>query len=147
MTRNQKMRECKEFFWILSDLLSNSYEIIGSCNKDESKYLIPKGTLHDLTYYSKPALSFRISDHWNWYAALYKCEEEHYIQCYTKDMPWTRKREREGMPSRPVLGTSVCVLGGDGQYHVVYGEKFDRKTKTWSWLESDPADIAEMVAA
>ena len=147
MTRKQKMRECKEFFAILRDILHEKYEVVPSCNCDESRYLIPKGTISEITYHSKPALSFRLSDHWNWYAALYKCKDEHYIQCYTRDMPWTRKREKEGMASKPRLGTTVCVMGGDGQYHVVFGERFNRKTKAWEWIESDPADIAEMVMA
>ena len=147
MTRSNKTYACKEFFETLSKILNDSYEVVASCNRDISEYLIPKGTMSELTYYSKPALSFRFSDHWNWYAALYKCDKEHYIQCFTKDMPWTRPREREGMPSKPREGTTVCVMGGDGQYHVVFGEKFNRKTKKWEWIESDPADIAEMVMA
>lgn len=147
MTRNQKTHEYKEFFMVLSSILEKTHMVVSSCNRDLSQYLIPKGTLSQLTYHSKPDLSFRISDHWNWYAALYKCEDEHYIQCYTQDMPWTRRREREGMASKPVLGTSVCVMGGDGKYHVVYGEVFDRKSKKWGWLETDPADVAEMIGA
>lgn len=145
MTRTEMIQSCKEFFNTLSDVLSSTHEVIGSCNQDISQYLIPIGTIDRLTYYSKPSNSFRISDHWNWYSSFRKCKEEHYIQCYTRDLPWTKRREGYGKASKPIYGICVCVLGGDGIYHVVYGERFDRKNKKWDWVESDPADIAEMV--
>lgn len=144
MDRDQKLEKCKEFFGALVEKLSGEYELVNSCNQDISQYLIPNGSIDELTYYSKPELSFRISDHWNWYASLTKCEKEHYIQCYTKEMPWTQKRLREGKASRAIQGISVCLMGVDGLYHVVYGERFDRKSKKWTWFESDPSDIAAL---
>ena len=75
-----KIQKCEEYFMILSELLSETHEVVGSCNKDISKYLIPKGTASELTYYSKPKNSVRISDHWNWYANLNKC-----------NIPWRNK--------------------------------------------------------
>lgn len=147
-----KYDRCKSFFMILTDILrkNENYQLQISNNKDSIKcstYLVPHGTKSQITYYSKPDKSFRFSGHWNWYVPHNLCYNEHYIQCFTRDMPRTKPRDGEGLGSKPVLGTAVCVMGGDGEYHVVYGEVFDRKKKTWGWLETDPADIAEMVCA
>lgn len=141
-----KIYACKTFFDDLSDILKDIYEVVGSCNQDISQYLIPKGTISDLTYYSKPEKSFRISDHWNWYSSLKKCSNPYYIQCLSVDMPRANKREIWNKATKPKHGIQVCILGGDNKYHAVYGEVYDRKTRTWSWLETDPADIAEMVS-
>lgn len=143
-----KIFACKTFFDELSDILKDTYEVAGSCNQDISQYLIPKGTISDLTYYSKPKKSFRISDHWNWYANLKKCSNPHYVQCLSVDLPRANKRFKWNgyRATTPIHGNQVCILGGDNKYHAVYGEVYDRKTRTWSWLETDPADIAEMVS-
>ena len=147
MTNIEKVEACKEFFNSLSKILESTYEVVASCNQDISKYLIPKGTIGDLTYHSKPDASFRISDHWNWYSNLKKCPNPNYIQCLSVDMPRAKKRPDYGKASKPIDGIQVSVIGKDGKYHAVYGEIFDRKTKKWNWLETDPADIAEMVCA
>lgn len=147
-----KYDRCKAFFIELTDILrkNENYQLQISNNRNSikcSSYLVPHDTRHQITYYSKPKNSFRFAGYWNWYVPHEKCYDEHYIQCYTKDMPKAKKRDGVGLGSKPVLGTAVCITGTDGLYHVVYGEIFNRKTKTWHWLETDPADIAEMVCA
>ena len=144
--RQQKIMKCEEFFSNLCAILSDTYEVVGSCNRDLSQYLIPKGTISELSYYSKPAKSFRISDHWNWYSSLKKCSNPHYIQCFSVDIPRAEKRTDYGKATKPKYGIQVSVIGGDGKYHAVYGEIYDRKTGAWNWLETEPADIAEMNA-
>lgn len=68
MTREEKLQNCKNFFSLLVDRLmaAGGYELVGSCNNDNSCYLVPVGTSDQITYHSKPVRSFRLSDHWNW---------------------------------------------------------------------------------
>ena len=128
-------QECLEYFYKLADKLRETHEIIPSCNNDCSMYLIPKGSIADLSYTSKPSDSYRFSDHWNWYENLNKCEDPHYIQCYNVDMPWAFKRKEEGMASKPIMGCAVAYFDQDKKYHTIFGRTFDRKNKTWSWRE------------
>ena len=134
MDFNEKKAECLDYFMKLADLLKETHVIVGSCKADASVYLVPIGTESEITYHSKPADSYRYSDHWNWYASLHKCENPNYIQCLNVDMPRAKARTAEGKYSKPVLGICVAKIGDDGKYHTVYGEKFDRKQKTWSWI-------------
>ena len=136
-----KQLACKAFFTELSELLNESYEVVGSCNNDSSAYLIPKGTGEQITYYGKPADSFRISDHWNWYSNINKCSNPKYIQCYSVDCPFPRKREEAGRPTKPRRAFQVAFIGKDGKYHAVYGEVFNRKSKNWEWLERTPQEV------
>lgn len=145
MTKDQKLEACKVFFEKLAEALSDEYEMLGSCNHDSSVYLIPIGTEDQVTYYGKPKKSFRISDHWNWYANLNKCDKENYIQCLSLDMPWTRNRPLPWKASKPIFGIQVALIGSDGKYHHVFGEKFDRKTKKWSWEEQDLSKVLSLV--
>lgn len=142
-TKERKLKACIEFFNQLAELLlkKGTYEIVGSCNKDTSVYLIPNGTIGDLSYSSKPAKSFRVSDHWNWYSNLKKNPNPHYIQCYSVDLPRAKKREDPERASHPIQAAQVGYFDEDNKYHAVYGEVFDRKTKTWSWLFADPEDV------
>ena len=140
MTIEEKNDKCKIFFDELCNMLGEGYELLGSCNKDISAYLCPVGTTEKVTYKSKPELSFRISDHWNWYSNTKKCSDPKYIQCFSKDLPWVRKRLAEGKASKPIMASCVCLFR-DGIYHVVYGECFNRKTKTWSWIENSPEKV------
>lgn len=144
-TRSQMMNDCMKFFERLAEILKLEYEVIGSCNQDVSMYLIPKGTEALITYYSKPDMSFRISDHWNWRANLKKCDNPRYIQCLNVDLPWAKSRPEEGKASKPIFGCQVAMIGDDGKYHHVYGERFDRKTKKWTWVENNPETIAESI--
>lgn len=146
-SQSEKIDRCSKFFDALSNILSGTYEVIASCNQDLSRYLVPNGTSDEITYSSKPDLSFRISDHWNWYANLKKCPNPNYIQCFSVNIPKPAKRKDYGKASEPREGIQVAVIGKDGKYHAVYGESYDRKLKHWFWLETDPADIAEMISA
>lgn len=143
MTIDEKKNACTKFFDLLSELLKEEYEVVASCNADFSRYLVPKGTADQISYSGKPDKSFRISDHWNWFANLNKCENPNYIQCLSVDMPFAKRRPEEGKASKPILGTQVAVVGEDGKYHAVFGEKFDRKTKTWSWISTNAEDVAK----
>lgn len=33
----------------------------------------------------------------------------------------------------------------NGEYRVIFGEIFDRKTKTWNWIETNPSEIVEKI--
>lgn len=142
---DDRFKKCIAFYEELERRLSNTHVSVGSCNRDLSSYLIPNGTKDQITYHSKPVNSFRISDHWNWKTNLKKCEDESYVQCLSKDLPWTKKRNGEGMASDPVRAKCVCFFGPDNLYHVIYGEKFDRKTKTWSWIESSVESVLQQI--
>ena len=146
-----KYEYCKMFFYTLREILEkyNNYQYRSNrcgMKRKRDSYLYPEGTGDEITYYSKPLYSFRCANYWNWYAPMKKCDNKWVIQCFTDDMPRTKHRVNGGA-SEPVWGTAVCVMGPDEEYHVVYGEVFDRETKKWHWLETDPADIAEMVCA
>lgn len=144
MDRVEMANKCIVFFEILAEELQKTHTVKGSCNRDISAYLIPDGTDDLVTYHSKPVNSFRISDHWNWKSNLAKNPNEKYIQCYTRDMPWCKLRQAPGKASPPVFGCAVAYFGYDELYHVVYGERFNRKTKTWEWVEADPAEVAKI---
>ena len=142
--KNEKMNLCQDFFNQLGNKLAGTYETVGSCNRDLSAYLIPNGTARQITYYGKPDCSFRVSDHWNWYSNLKKCNKPNYIQCMTRDLPFTNKRKAPGKASDPICGICVCLFRY-GIYEVVYGEKYNRQTKTWSWVDNTPEAVAAMI--
>ena len=141
--KDEKMARCQEFFRKLAELLQGSHVVMDSCNKDLSQYLVPIGTEDQVTYYGKPVGSVRVSDHWTWYTNLNKCCYPGYIQCYSVDTPYARPRD----PKYPQLATKgrmayqVCYYGRDKKYHCVYGEKWDKKQKTWNWVEASPEEV------
>lgn len=139
MDREEKMVACKKFFDELAKQLV-SYDVVKSCNQDLSAYLIPTGTIEALTYYDKPDKSFRISDHWNWYANVNKCEKSNYIQCFNPDLPWAKRRTDPGKASKPIYACQVAFFYNN-MYRVVYGEKFDRKTRKWSWVDNTVENV------
>ncbi len=145
MNMKEKFERCINFYEDLAAKLKDTYEIVGSCNKDASSYLIPKGTAEDISYNGKPSLSFRISDHWNWYSNLNKCPNEHYIQCYSIDCPWPKKRLGKGKASKPIWCVQVAFYDKDNKYHVIFGEKFDRKLKQWSWVEPSVNEVLSAI--
>jgi len=142
LTNEEKVKKCIEFFDNLKDVLSKNYEVVASCNADISSYLIPKGSIEDLSYFGKPAKSFRFSDHWNWFSNLKKNPDPHYIQCFSVDAPWANRRTSD-KATKPIHAIQVGYFDSDNRYHAVYGEMFDRKTKTWDWLEADPATVVD----
>lgn len=130
-TYGDMVEECKEQFMLLAKKLEETHEIVGSCNNDISMYLIPKGSIDELSYSSKPHDSYRFSDHWNWYANLKKCPDEHYIQCFNTDLPWPKKRIAEGKASKPINAICIGYFGEDNKYHHFFGEKLDKKQHIW----------------
>lgn len=144
MKREEKMKKCEMFFYALAEELED-YEVVGSCNRDASAYLVPLGTANEITYSSKPAHSFRISDHWNWYANLKKCENPRYIQCWSVDLPYPKPRDDSGRATKPVMGIQVAMADAGGKYHVIFGEKFDKRHKKWTWIDANPKEIAAMI--
>lgn len=136
MNFREKRIECKAYFNYLVQKLEDTHELVPSCNNDESMYLIPKGTIDQLTYQSKPVDSYRFSTHWNWYANTNKCPDSNYIQCWNRDLPRPKPRPEEGKPSKPILGICVARFGKDGVYHTVYGEVFNSKKRMW-WFRRE----------
>lgn len=145
MTKKEKWKACEQFFMDLCEAAKDKYELVGSCNQDNTLYLIPKGTEDQITYHSKPEYSFRLSDHWNWYANVKKCEDEWYVQCMSYDLPRPKNRRNEGMASDPILATCVALTKKGGHYKVIFGEKFNRKKKKWNWIENDLKDIIDAI--
>lgn len=145
MTKTEKYSACQAFFDELVSLLEETHRRMASCNNDISAYLVPNGTEEQVTYYGKPANSFRISDHWNWYSNLQKCSKPNYIQCLSVDVPRARMRLAEGKASKPIFAIQVCKIGDDGKYHCIYGERFNRKTRKWEWVESKPEEAIKNI--
>ena len=163
MTIKEKKKACLEYWSKLCEALSDTHEEVrarpralelrfrGKINprtnkiytEDEIKnelgrgisyYLVPKGTKKDISYYGKPVGSYRISDHWNWYADMSQCEDSSYIQCYCPDISYyAHKRQEKDGPSEPVYGICVAYYGDDHKYHHVFGERFDRKVKKFTF--------------
>ena len=141
----EKYEKCQRFFDNLRILLWDSYNVIESCNADLSAYLVPAGTENEVTYRGKPVNSFRISDHWNWYANVNKCEDPLYIQCHSIDVIEPLPRPKEGKPSEARRAIQVAIYSKDGKYHCVYGEKFDRRKRRWTWIETNPSDVVALL--
>ena len=143
MTRAKKLAKCTDFMNCVAYLLKDSYEMLPSCNHDISQYLIPIGTKNELSYYEKPDRSLRFSDHWNWFASKKRCSDLTLVQCRSLDIPWVRKREEPEAATKPRYGIQVCIYDAKTKcYHHVYGDKFDRHTRKWTWIEADPVNLA-----
>lgn len=145
MTFKEKEALCKKYFNELRDILSDTHEVTANrCKvKRPDMYLCPKGTRKEITYHGKPHYSFRYSTKWNFYSP--RCEGV--VQCYSKDFPHAHTDSKGAGPDGAVLAFSVCYYGNDNLYHVVYGEKYNRETGEWEWIESDPAFDALGVVA
>lgn len=134
-----KIEACQKFMDELAELLKSTYSIIPSCNKDISSYLIPNGSIDQLSYYGKPAKSFRLSDHWNWYSNLKKCGDPKMIQCHNVDLPWPFRRMRKGGASEPRWNICVAYYGADKKYHTVFGEK--KSESGLCWVDTTPQQV------
>ena len=139
----KQLKAAVKFFEETAEILRGKYEIIGSCNKDISRYLIPIGTEKQVTYYGKPVFSFRISDHWSWYSSLKKCSDPDYIQCESADLPKAGGRNAPGKASDPINKLQVAVQGTDGKYHHVFGYKWDENEHNYQWVENAPMDVCK----
>lgn len=145
-TCREKSEACLDFICTLAEALSETYELVGSCNKDTSMYLIPKGTIDELSYYGKPALSFRYSDHWNWFSNTKKCKDRYHIQCHSVNIPWPEWRRSDSDKATCArTGFQVAIYGKDKQYHHVFGDYFNRETRKWKWKERKLKDVLAMV--
>lgn len=147
MTTAEKMyryQSCQMFFDKLAEELNETHEILGPTHRGMSRCLCVKGTTNQVTYEGKPELSLRVAQRWNWYANVKKCPEEKYVQCFNRDLPRPKKRKAPGEPSDPIIASCVSLFLGN-KYRVVYGEKFNPKTKEWTWLETDPAELANYI--
>lgn len=142
-----KIDLCNQFIDKLAELLGDKYEMVASCNRDLSRYLIPAGTKDQITYYGKPANSFRVSDHWSWFSSLKKCSVRNYIQCYSRDLPVPKARPRNNPDgaTKAVRGTQVAVQTEDGTYRCVFGDKYDRTRHRWTWVEADPKEVIALL--
>ena len=141
MTIKEKENKCKAMFHDLREYLGDDYErtVSGTINRDY--YLYPAGTRSDISYHGKPSKSFRLSFHWNWLTDLNKCNDPNYIQCESVDMPRCRKRSEDGKPTKPMYGYQIAFYGNDNKYHCVYGDKYNRKSAKWEWVENTLDDI------
>ena len=150
---------CVKFFKDLTTLLKDDYETMGSGKmpwnffvegKDKGifrlndHYLFPFGTKDQITYYTKPYWSFRISDHWNWYEPVKRCKQKNYIQCFNVDLPRISTRYvDENTKSEPWNAIQVAIFGNhkDEAYHCVYGSYMDKSTHTWKWMDNTPENV------
>lgn len=145
MTKREKYEACESYFNELAWTLKNYVIVPSNSKRSCSVYLVPDGTESEITYYSKPGMSFRFSDHWNWYANLNKCSDELYVQCNSIDMPRPKSRKEAGSDSIPVFGVSVMFADLSGVYHCIFGEKYDRKKKSWAWIETPIESVMKRI--
>ena len=144
----EKQEKCNQYFNNLYEMLKESHDRRTNKTRDRrpDKYIFPKGTGDEITNVGKPANSFRYSNKWNFWKNG-KGEMLDSVQCYSEDFPKAHTDSQGRGPQGAVLAYSVCFYGEDGHYHVVYGERYNRKTKKWDWVESDPEDaILEFIA-
>ena len=144
--RREQLKKCNEFFLKVADELKDTHVILGSATGVwGSACLVLKGTENQVSYYGKPINSLRVACNWNWHASLKRCDKPDYIQCLTKDLPWAKKRPSDNpeLASPPIWGNMVGLFGPDKRYHCVYGERFNRKTKTWEWVEGDVQELVK----
>ena len=143
-----RIEKCEKFFEELCEELKDTHEVyLCEPGKSASSYLVPKGTADQITLYGKPNNSFRIADTWNWYMSMKKCPDEWTVQCLNTDLPFTANRHG-GIGSKKrsdqVKAVQVAYKNGDN-YTCVYGQKYDRKTKRWYWVEADPKEVALLI--
>ena len=140
---------CDKFFYELSQRLYPFYETIGvmdtNYHKYKSRYLIPFGSDYQMSRFSMPMLSFRMSDHWNWMPnekIYFDSEIENNVtQRYCIDMPPAKLRKCSDKATKPQFGILVAIMDSKGIYRCVYGDKYWPKTHSWSWLEANPEDV------
>lgn len=144
----KQLDSCIEFFNQVAALLTDIYEVLpGKSRQWRSFCLVPKGTINQVTYYGKPMNSLRVAMNWNWRAGLDRCTNPKHIQCVTPDLPYVKPRPKDHpeWSSPPVFGNMVALFDTDNKYHCIFGEKFNRDTKTWTWINNDPEKIAAML--
>ena len=162
--RREQAEACIKFFKKMAELLGDDYEMVGTgkCRRGghfliegtdkgifriADHYLYPFGTESKITYYTKPYWSFRISDHWNWFAPLKQCKDEKFLQCFNVDLPRLTTRKDDDRLNY-VSAIQVALFGNhdDEAYHCVYGAYKDHETHEWKWMETTPEEIIEKYA-
>jgi len=142
MTVEEKRESCENYWKQLCEKLKETHVEMASCNKDVSRYLVPKGTEDQVTYYGKPRDSYRISDHWNWKTSIKKCSDPHYVQCYNKSIRMMHRRKAPELASKGVVAWCVAYYGEDDAYHTVHGAEYlGNHKRNWSWKEGCVEDI------
>lgn len=128
---------CKSFYFELEKELADTYTRHDTINgKHFSSCLIPNGTEEELSYYGKPEFSFRCADRWNWHSTKEKCDNPKYVQCFTRDLI-NPKRVLPGQNGTKPIRAKAVAIYYDGEYHIVYGQKFDQKLRRWYWMDND----------
>lgn len=100
--------------------------------------------LHKVGSDNKSEKSIRFSNKWNWKADLSDCSDPNFVQCYCKDLPYPKRRLYDGGPSKPIKASCVCIMQ-NGIYRVIFGEKYNRRTKQWGWIETSIEDVLQIV--
>ena len=145
-----QLEKCVRFFNEVAELLKDTHVVVPSKSKKwESYCLVEKGQENQVTYYGKPVNSLRVAPNWNWRAGLDRCSNPSYIQCVTPDAPFARRRPKEHpeWSSLPIFCNMVGYFDTDNKYHCIFGEKYERETKTWTWVENFPKRVALMIQA
>lgn len=144
----KQLDSCFEFFDLVAEELKDIYEVVpGKSKQFKSACLVPKGTASQVTYYGKPLYSLRVASNWNWRAGLDRCSVEKHIQCVTPDLPYVKPRPKDhpDWSSPPVFGNMVAIFDSDRKYHCLFGEKYNKDNKTWTWMVNTPKRVAAMV--
>ena len=144
----EQFEKCVTFFNAVADELKETHTVIqGKSKKTKSACLVKKGKENEVSYYGKPINSLRVAINWNWRAGLDRCSNPKYIQCVTPDLPYCRHRPKEHpeWASPPVYGNMIGYFDTDNKYHCIFGEKYDHETKTWSWVDNSPHNVAMMI--
>ena len=139
---------CIEFFNLVAEEVKDIYDVVPSKSKKWKSFcLIPKGTMGQLSYYSKPVNSLRVASNWNWRAPLKVCNVPNHIQCVTPDLPYVKKRpkDRPEDGSAPIWGNMVALFDSDRKYHCIFGEKYNHEDHTWTWMVNTPQNVARML--
>lgn len=146
--KDDDFERCRSFFDKLAEILKEKYIVVASCNKDLSAYLVPIGTEDQITYTSKPAFSFRVSDHWNWFSNKIKCDDLSIIQCYSDgvEYPIPRNPAYPEKATHPRHACQVAWCDQYGVYHPVYGDFWMNSKKKYSWKSNHtPEEVAAYV--
>ena len=145
-SKKKQMKELKFLYYKLCQYLTENKEYImmSSCNKDNTRYCVPKGTVQQVTYYGKPEKSIRISDHWSWYANLKRCREKDNIQCYNVDMSGPTERLDEGKASLPIEAAAIAVYNNNA-YHTIAGAYIDCNTGEWKLKNSSFDELVSIM--
>ena len=120
-------------FWrdLQKRLQARGYEHIGISAGNNSEYMVPAGTANQVTWRSKPELSFRLAENWSWFANADQCDDLEYIQCLNTSMPPAHPRQNGPLKgSSPVKGWAVAFFR-DGHYVTIAGNRWDPITGAW----------------